>query len=224
MSLEDDQKDEAYGELARIGKAIASPGRLRLLETLCQKPSSVEELAEHTSMSVANTSQHLKVLRTARLVRARVEGARRVYHLADPDVAVFFAQLSRLGRSQLPAVGRIASEQDPEPLDASINAVLDRLRQGECQLLDVRPEAEYEAGHLPGARSIPIHELESRIGELDRTIPVVTYCRGPHCTYAARAVRILRANGFMADRLEAGPAEALEAGLSLESSREDKRY
>jgi rhodanese-related sulfurtransferase len=214
-------KDAIYEQLARIGKAVAAPRRLELLDLLGQAPRTVEGLADQTGMSVANTSQHLQVLRAAGLVEAAKDGLYVTYRLASDDVATFSVQLRRLAESRLAEVERVKRQffATTDDLDAvSGKELRARVRRGEVVLLDVRPAEEYAAGHLPGAVSIPHDELKRRLGELPKNRQVVAYCRGPYCVFAGQAVKLLRARGFEAARIEDGVADWRARGLPVERS------
>lgn len=198
-------KAAIYEQFARIGKALSNPSRLELLDLLCQGPRTVEALASEAHLGVANTSQHLKVLRTARLVEAEKEGLFVTYRLADQDVCDFFRSLRELAESRLAEVREMArsflqGREGMEPIDRQ--ALLRRVRKGEVTVLDVRPVEEYQAGHIRGALSVPLKELARRLSELPRDREIVAYCRGPYCVLAVEAVEILRARGFKAVRLE----------------------
>ncbi len=195
-----------YGELARIGKVLASPVRLHLVDLLRQGPRSVEALAEAAGASVANTSQHLQLLRSAKLVAAERRGQRIEYRLADEDVSRVFDALRRLAEALLPEMDRLRRELrvlDP----AERERLLTRVRRGAVTLLDVRPADEYRAGHLPGAHSIPLGVLRTRLFEIPRDREVVAYCRGPYCPLAVEAVAILEAAGYQARHLDLGVPE-----------------
>lgn len=213
-------KDEVYEQFARIGKALASPKRLELLDVLCQGPRTVEVLADLTAMSVANTSQHLKALREARLVEARKVGLFVVYQVSDSDVVVFYLHLQQVAERRLAEVEAIRraflEERDAfEEVDGQ--ELLRRALEGEVIVLDVRPPEEFAAGHLPGARSVPLPELEAVLGDLPRDREIVAYCRGPYCVWAIEAVARLRVEGFVAHRLEQGPPQWATQGITLEN-------
>ena len=213
-----DIKNLLYEQVARIGKAVASPKRLELIEILCQGEKTVETLAQHADLDVKSTSAHLKELKAARLVRWRKDG-RHVYHaLADEAVARFWVALRSLAEGRLLELQAVVGEflADPQqlaPLDRQ--TVLGRARRGEVVLIDVRPGDEYETGHLPFARSIPLTEVKRRWRELPRTKEIVAYCRGPFCLMASDAVALLRQKGFRAERLDDGIAEWRAAGLPV---------
>jgi rhodanese-related sulfurtransferase len=210
-----------YEQLARIGKAVSAPRRLELVELLAQVPRTVEALAEQTGMSVANTSQHLQVLRAAGLVEAERDGLYVTYRLASHDVAGFFVALRSFAEARLSDLERVKRDffSDADDVDEiSGEDLLRLLRRGQVVLLDVRPREEYEAGHLKGAISIPHHELKRRLGELPKGRKIVAYCRGPYCVFAASAVKVLRARGFPASRIEAGVADWRARGLPVEGA------
>ena len=200
-------KDAIYEQFARITKALSSPKRLELLDLLCQCERTVETLAAETGMSVANTSQHLHVLRAARLVDAEKEGLHVRYHLTDGAVCEFFRNTRMLAERHLAEIEQITrrfleGRDGLEPVDR--DALLNRIREGGVTVLDVRPAEEHRAGHIPGAISVPLKELEDPLSELPRDQEIVAYCRGPYCVLAVQAVEILRAKGFRAVRLEDG--------------------
>jgi rhodanese-related sulfurtransferase/DNA-binding transcriptional ArsR family regulator len=209
-------KDAVYEHLARIGKAISSPRRLELLDLLCQAPRTVEALAKEANLSVANTSQHLQTLRAARLVETDRNGLFVTYRLADEAVSKFFRTLRILAETRLAEIQQIVHQDLEErgmlePVDKE--ALMDRVRRREVTVLDVRPQEEYRAGHIIGALSIPIEELEHRLSELPKDREVVAYCRGPYCVLAVRAVELLRAMGFQATRLEDGVLDLRLRGM-----------
>lgn len=192
-----------YAELARIGKALGSPIRLQLLDLLRQGARTVESLAEEGGISVANASQHLQQLRSARLVSAERKGKNVEYRLADARVSAAFGTLRELAELLLPELHRLRRELGViGPVERE--ELLSLVRDGAVTLLDVRPAQEFEAGHLPGARSVPLAELPARLRELPRGREVVAYCRGPYCTMASEAVALLRAAGFTARHLDLG--------------------
>jgi len=218
MSATGGLKKNLYEQLARLGKAVASPARLELLDLLCQGPRTVESLAHQSDLSVANASQHLRVLHNARLVEGEKAGLFVTYRLADPTVCDFFQTLRSLGENRLAEVDSILRQfkeapDSLEPLEKK--ALVDRIRSGQVILLDVRPVEEYKAGHIPGAISVPLRELSSRLSKLRRRQPIVAYCRGPYCVLAAKAVKFLRARGFRATRLEDGVPEWRAQGLPV---------
>ena len=216
-------KDAIYEQFARLGKAVSAPKRIELLDLLCQGPRTVEALAEQTAISVANASQHLKILRTARLVDAEKKGLYVVYRLADHEVARFIVALRELASDRLAEVDRVT--RDYLEARGALEAVggkelLRRVKNGEVTILDVRPVEEYRAGHIPGAISIPVNELKNRLEELPKKREIVVYCRGPYCAMALDAVELLRKKGFMAQRMEQGVADWRAHGWRVEAERE----
>lgn len=211
-------KSELFEEFARIGKALSSGRRLELLELLAQGERSVEELAAETGMSVANTSQHLQVLRSAHLVDVRREGTYARYRLSDENVLRLWLSLREVGEKQLAEIERVVESffKDRKGLEATTcEDLLKHLEAGSVVVLDVRPEQEYRAGHIRGARSIPVSELEARLKEIPRKKTVVAYCRGPYCVLADEAVAILRAKGLNALRLGGGFPDWKARGLPV---------
>jgi rhodanese-related sulfurtransferase len=214
-------KDSIYEQLARIGKAAASPKRLELLDLLAQGPRTVEVLASQMGQSLANVSQHLQVLRGARLVESQKDGLYVTYRLADDGVGSFLLALRRLAESRLVEIehvmrGFLEEREELEPVDRE--ALVKRIRRGEVTLLDVRPAGEFHAGHIPGALSVPTEDLKRRLSSLPKSREVVAYCRGPYCVYAVDAVKVLRARGFKAHRLDEGVLEWRARGLPIEAS------
>jgi rhodanese-related sulfurtransferase len=212
-------KDAIYEQLARLGKATSAPRRLELLDLLCQGPRTVEALAEQAALSVANASQHLQVLRAARLVDAEKKGLHVEYRLAYDEVCRFFVGLRRLAETRLAEVEQVTrayleARGALEPVAG--DELLRRVRSGEVTVLDVRPAEEYRAGHLPGAISIPVGELEARLEEIPRKREVVAYCRGPYCVMAVEAVEILRKHGLRAHRMEQGVVDWRARGWRVE--------
>jgi rhodanese-related sulfurtransferase len=211
-------KDGLYEQFARIGKAVAHPKRIELLDLLCQGERSVEVLADAAAMTVVNTSAHLRVLRESRLVATRKEGTRVFYRLADDAVCEFFFSLRDLAGDRYAEVDRIVRDffdarDELEPVNR--DELLSRAGDGGIIVLDVRPREEYEAGHIPGAVSIPLAHLKGRMASLPRGAEVVAYCRGPYCVLAPLALELLRRGGFTARRLEDGFPEWRRAGLPV---------
>ncbi len=211
-------KDAIYEQFSRIGKAVSSPKRLELLDILCQGERTVETLAKETGLTVANASQHLQVLRAARLIEAEKMGLYVTYRLADQMVCEFFLSMRVLGENRLAEVEQIkklflGGREGMEPVDRE--ALLKHVREGTVTVLDVRPSEEYKAGHIPGAISIPLKELELCLSKLPRNQEIVAYCRGPYCVLAIQAVEVLRAKGFHAVRLEEGIQDWRAMGFSV---------
>jgi rhodanese-related sulfurtransferase len=218
-------KDAIYEQFARIGKAVSSPKRLELLDLLCQGPRTVEVLAKESGLTVANASQHLQVLRTTRLVEAEKEGLFVIYRLADQSVCEFFRSMRVLAESRLAEVEQIKrrfleGREGMEPVDR--DALLELVREGAVTVLDVRPVEEYNAGHIPGALSIPLKELELRLTQLPRNQEIVAYCRGPYCVLSIQAVEMLRAKGFQVVRLEEGIQDLRAMGFPIAVADEAK--
>ncbi len=214
----DSAKHELFEQFARIGKAVSSAARLELLDLLAQAEKPVEMLARQSGLSVTNTSNHLKELRTSGLVATRKDGPYVFYRLADPAVHEFLRCLQDVARGQLAEVRQIVRDyfEEPGALEpVSASELLERMRGEDVVVLDVRPEDEYVSGHIPGAISIPAGELERRLSELRPEKEVVAYCRGPYCVLALRAVEILRSRGFRARRLEEGMPDWRARGFEV---------
>ncbi len=216
-------KDAIYDQFARIGKAVSSPKRLELLDILCQGPRTVDVLARETTLTVANASQHLQVLRAARLVETEKEGLFVTYRLADQAVCEFFRAMRILAESRLAEVELIkrqflAGRKGMEPVNRE--ALLGMVREGAVTVLDVRPAEEYNAGHIAGAISIPLKELQLRLSELTRDQEIVAYCRGPYCVLSVEAVEILRAKGFNALRIEEGIQDFRAMGIPIAATED----
>lgn len=211
-------KDAVYEQFARLGKAVAAPKRLELLDILCQAPRTVEALAAQTGLSVANASQHLKVLKAARLVDSDKKGLYVEYRLGGDEVCAFFHGLRTLGKSRLAeieAVTRAYFEERGALEGVAGKELLRRVKSGDVTVLDVRPVEEYRAGHIPGAISMPVGDIKARMKELPRDREVVAYCRGPYCVMALEAVEQLRKRGFAAQRMDDGVVEWRARGLRL---------
>jgi rhodanese-related sulfurtransferase len=212
-------KDHLYEQVARIGKALASPKRLELIDLLGQGEKPVELLAEQARISMKLASAHLRELRACRLVETRRDGKHVLYRLAGPGVADLWVSLrseaqERLVELQL-ALASLAEHRDElEGLDRAV--ILKKARAGEVVVLDVRPNDEFAAAHLPHARSLPVGELKKRLDELPKDVPVVAYCRGPFCVMAKEAVDLLRRKGYRAFHLTDGVAEWRARGLPVE--------
>src|SRR5919198_4731171 len=199
------EKDALFEAIALMGKAFASPRRLELLDLLAQAPRTVDELARASDQSTANASQHLQALHAAGLVTRTREGTSVRYALAGDEVLSLWLALRDASVARLAEVERAARDYLGDDVDAiGRDELMARLRRGDVVLVDVRPPEEFEAGHIDGARSIPLEELEERLAELPPDREVVAYCRGPFCAYAHDAVRRLRAAGRTARRLEEG--------------------
>ena len=219
------QKDALFEAIATMGKAFASSRRLELLDLLAQGPRTVDELARAADQTSANTSQHLQALHAAGLVTRAREGTRVRYALAGDDVLALWLALRDASAARLAEVERAARDYLGEDVEViGRNELIARLRRGDIVLIDVRPAEEFEAGHIDGARSIPIDELESRLSELPDDREVVAYCRGPFCAYAHEATRTLEQAGRKARRLEAGwPEWRLQLNAAIPTPEREER-
>lgn len=211
-------KNSIFENLARVGKALGSPKRLELLDVLAQGPRTVEVLADLTSMTVANASRHLRLLHAARLVDTEKRGLFVTYRLSDGEVTSFLLSLRGFAEHRLAEISRVAQEfmearGGMESVDRE--TLRNRVRRRQVTMLDVRPPEEYEAGHIAGAISVPLAQLEQRLNDLPRNREIVAYCRGPYCVLAVRAVETLRRQGFRAVRLEDGVADWQARGLPV---------
>jgi rhodanese-related sulfurtransferase len=215
-------KDALYDAFAEVAKALGSGRRAEIVDVLAQGERSVEEVAEALGQSVANTSHHLRALARAGLVRTRRDGTRIYYALADERVAMLWATLRDVAAEHVAGIERLAQAYlgDRDGLEAITRKELsDRLRRGDLVVLDVRPEAEFQAGHITGARSVPVGELQRKLRTLPKDTEVVAYCRGPYCVYADDTVRALRRRGYRARRLEDGFPEWKRAGLPVAAGK-----
>ena len=211
-------KDALFDAFAVVAQALGSGRRAEIVDVLAQGERSVDDVATEIGQSLANTSHHLRVLARSGLVRSRREGSRVVYRMASERVAELWAAVRDVAAHHVAEVAVLAEEYlgdrgDVEQLCAE--ELADRLSRGDVVVLDVRPEAEYRAGHIAGARSAPLSDLEAGAEELAGHGEVVAYCRGPYCVYADDAVRILRARGLRARRLDVGFPEWRRAGLPI---------
>jgi len=213
-------KADLYEHVARIGKVLASPKRLELVELLAQGEKSVELLARQSGMDMRLTSAHLKTLREARLVETRRDGKFIHYRLSGPDVAGLWMHLRETAEEHLVEL-RVALEQmaaQPDALSSESRAsLLEKARNGDIVVIDVRPDHEFAAGHLPHARSIPLSELERRLADLPTEKAIVAYCRGPFCLMSDEAVQLLRERGYTAHKISDGVTEWAAGGLPIES-------
>jgi len=214
-------KQRIYEQFARIGKALAAPGRLELIDLLAQGERSVEVLAKEAEMSVANASQHLQVLLAARLVETRRDAQRIHYRLAAPCVIDLWLALQRTAESQLAELPAVAREYlgDPEAFEPiGRDELARRLEAGTVVVIDVRPTEEFEQGHIAGAVSVPLDAVKSWArDEAPKRKQIIAYCRGPYCVYALQAVAELKKRGLRATRAEDGVAEWRAAGLPVET-------
>lgn len=211
-------KDALYEQFARLGRAVAHPKRIELLELLAQGERSVDALARGTGMGVTNASNHLQVLRHSRLVETRKDGTRVLYRLAGDDVMRLVVSMRDVARERLAEVDRVVRDfylahDALEPLTR--DELGRRAEDSDLVVLDVRPREEFEQGHIPGSFSVPLDELADRLRTFRRNAEIVAYCRGPYCVLAPQAVEVLRRHGFRARRLEDGMPEWRLAGLPV---------
>ncbi|HEV2258000.1 MAG TPA: metalloregulator ArsR/SmtB family transcription factor [Streptosporangiaceae bacterium] len=214
-------KTTLLAQFARVAKALGNPARLELLDLLTQAERSVEELARAAGMPVGNTSAQLRALHAARLVASRRDGTRIYYRLAGDDVARLYRALREVARTHLPdaeaaRAAYLGSDEPAEPVSRS--ELLRRAQAGEVLVIDVRPAAEYAAGHIPGAVSVPLDELTARLDTLPAATDVVAYCRGAYCVLARDAIRLLHASGRPARHLADGMLEWRLDGLPIEAA------
>lgn len=210
-----------YERLADVGKALGNGKRLELIELIAQGPRGVVELAQEAGLNVTTTSAHLQVLKQARLVAAKRSGTTIRYSLAGDDVAALYGQLLAVASTHSAdvdaAARRYLGPDDTEHIGRE--ELLRRVRAGDAVVLDVRPALEYEAGHIPGALSIPLDDLAERLDELPQDLEIVAYCRGAYCVFSHDAVRLLREHGRRAVRLADGIIEWHAAGEPLATTR-----
>ena len=213
-------KQDLFSQLARVGKAVGNGHRLEILEFLAQGERSVDELSKLAKLSVANTSQHLQMLRQSGLVLARKQGLKVFYRLSGYDVITLIDALRLVAQHHIAEVEQMVNtyltvKDDLEPIPRK--ELLERVRTGLVTVLDVRPAEEFAAGHVPGAINVSVDELKQKLQEFDENQEIVAYCRGPHCVLAFDAVEQLRKQGLNARRLEDGFPEWKLAGLPMES-------
>lgn len=212
-------KAYAYEQLATIGKALCAPARLIILNVLCQGERSVEVLAGHAGLSVANASQHLQVLRAANLVESDRRGNHVVYRISDRNVVAFYTSLKELAAERMSSLKRAFDDLSSFPSrmePVGRQELLDKVRSGEALVIDVRPEEEYRAGHIPSSVSIPLAQLEEQLGRLPEGREIVALCRGEYCILADKAIEVLRRSGLTARRAVDGVVEWELAGLPVE--------
>ncbi len=214
-------RQEVNEQLALIAQGLASPQRLEMLEYLAQAERSVDELSQLSGLTVANTSRHLQVLKQAAMVVVRREGKRRFYRLTGDDVVTLVSSLRNTAEIHLAEVERLMHSYltEKDALEAiSPEELLERVQQGEVTVLDIRPEKEFAAGHLPNAINIPPDQIAERIEKLEGNQQIVAYCRGPYCLFSYDAVKLLREKGFEAQRLEEGFPEWQAAGHPVQQN------
>ena len=214
-------KTRVYNELAQITKAMANPHRLEIIELLAQGDYSVEQISLQTDLSIANASQHLQVLKSAQLVDVTRNGTFIYYRLANANVFKTWKALRELGVERIASIEKLVKDfrQSKSKTDSlTIDSLTKKLKAGKITILDVRPENEFIAGHIPNAISIPIEQLEKRLKELPKRNEIVAYCRGPFCVYADEAVALLNKAGYKATRLEEGFPDWAITGLPVESN------
>lgn len=218
-------KNRLYAEFARVGTALASDKRLELLDLLAQSPRYVDALASETEMSVANISQHLQVLKNAKLVESEREGNRTLYRLTDESVLRLWLDLRKVAEDHLPEIDQLVRQYAVEGADGGVSRdeMASLLESNSVLLIDVRPAAEFKHGHIEGALPFPIEELAQRLAELPRDKRIVAYCRGTYCLFADEAVALLRQQGFDAVRLEGGWPEWLAEGREGERAERADR-
>ncbi|MBA3426626.1 MAG: metalloregulator ArsR/SmtB family transcription factor [Rubrobacter sp.] len=212
-------KERLFEQFARVGKALASPKRLEIVDLLAQGERTVEDIAKETAMSVASASQHLQALKGARMVESRREGLYAHYRLAGEDVFRTWQAVRALAESHLAEVDRVVETylENRDTLEAvDAMELMERLSDGSVVVLDVRPEEEYRAGHIPGAISVPVGALETALHMLPKDKEVVAYCRGPYCVFSDEVVLALSARGYRASRLTEGFPEWQTAGYPVE--------
>lgn len=216
-----DFKDKVYTELARITKSLANPHRLEIIELLAQGEFSVEQIADHTSISIANASQHLQLLKTAQLVEISRRGNFIFYRLSNEKVFKAWKALRELGVERMATIEKAVREFRKSRFDdatVTIDELIEKIDSGKVTILDVRPEAEFRQGHIANAISIPIAELSKRLRELPKRTEIVAYCRGPFCVYADEAIAVLLKAGYKASRLDDGFPDWKELELPIEVS------
>lgn len=222
MTAHREFKDRLYAQFARIGKALSSPHRLELLELLAQGERTVESLAAEIGLSLANTSQHLQTLKQASLIDGRKDGLHVYYRLADPAVFDVSSAIHRVAERRLADLDRVVREYFGNRTGAQPIRMKDLLRLARSRdvvILDTRPASEYLAGHIAGAISVPVGDLQKRLRDLPKGKEYVAYCRGPYCVYADEAVELLRARKRRARRLAEGFPEWKAAGYPVETTK-----
>lgn len=213
-------KHQIYEQFARMGKAFSNPRRLEIIDLLSQSAHTVEDLADKTEMSIASVSQHLQVLKRAHLVTYKREGTYMRYRLTDDDVFSAWKVLRELAQQRILDIENLIETYFSErnSLETiSVEELLQRIRDEDVILLDVRPTDEYEAGHIPNALSIPVEELEAQLETLPKDIEIIAYCRASYCLFSDRAALLLREKGFKARVYKEGMPEWRTQGLPVET-------
>lgn len=219
-------KNEIYEQIARIGKAIAASKRIEILDLLCQGPCSVELIATKTEITIANASKHLQVLRIARLVESKKIGLFVEYRLANSDVSMFLHSYRNIAETRITEIKSIIHSflEERDSIDqVGPQELLRRIKDGESILIDVRPEEEFKAGHIPGALSVPLCNLKGYIKNLPKGREVIAYCRGSYCIMALNAVALLKKKGYKAHRLDLGVLDFVAMGKRIESATSELR-
>lgn len=212
-------KDRVYGELSKITKSMANPHRLEIIELLAQGEFSVEQIALEINLSVANTSQHLQILKEAQLAEIHRQGNFIYYRLSNKNVFRAWKALRELGVERIAAIEKLVKEfrnSNFKLESVTLDELLKKIESGKVTILDVRPEKEFKNGHIASAISIPVDELKKRLPELPRRTEIIVYCRGPFCVYADEAVAILNKTGYKATRLEEGFPDWSLKGLPVD--------
>ncbi|MFQ5605111.1 MAG: ArsR/SmtB family transcription factor [bacterium] len=214
-------KDVVFEQFARIAHAFSSPKRLEIIDILAQGERDVDSLSRQVTMTVANTSRHLQALKAARLVETRKKGVQVIYRLAGAEVMDCFKHLQYLAEkrsTEIREVVRLFFEERDGLKPISKEELSKRIRHKNVIILDVRPVEEYQKGHITGALSVPLSQLQKRLDEIPQNCEVVAYCRGPYCVLSAEAMKILRSAGYKAIRLKEGLPEWKGAGLPVEAA------
>jgi rhodanese-related sulfurtransferase/DNA-binding transcriptional ArsR family regulator len=214
-------KDKAYTELARITNALSNPRRLEIIDLLAQGEKSVDMIAQETSLSIANASQHLQVLKASLLVETKREGNFIFYRIASDKVLLLWDVLKTLGFERMAEIERLVEDfrKQKNVLESiSIPELLERMESGKAFIIDVRPEGEFNNGHIPEAVSVPIEQLKDRLKALPKSKEIIAYCRGPFCVYADEAVELLKQHKFRAIRLNEGFPEWKNQGLAIQTN------
>lgn len=211
-------KDAVFENFAKMALAFAAPKRLEIIDILAQAERDVDSLSKEANMTIANTSRHLQVLKSTRLVKSRRDGVRIFYSLSDNDVFLCWKNLQAMSEkrvSEIIEVNRIFHEERNSMETISVPELWQRIQNDTVTVLDLRPEVEYNQSHIPNSISIPLNQLKDKLNELPKDVEIVAYCRGPYCVLSPEAVSFLKANGFHAIRMEEGLPEWKQAGLPI---------